>query len=325
MSIVQPGLGVDVSARTFQCTLQIGDRTQSLRLPNREGGFVSLLEWLRPRCELCALTVLMEATGNYHIALAESLEQHGVEVAVMNPRQAKELVKGLGFMAKTDRVDARALARVAALALVKGSPLRSQEHRALRDVSRQIHNLTHERTRAKKRAGTPARGQAASASDQRLIAFLNEEIRRLEKEWQQMLQELTILLQRYKLALSVKGVGEATARVLVSELPQHLELYSLKQLAAYAGCAPMDNSSGQRKGHAKPSKTGNRYIRGGTFMAGLLASFRDDDHQARYDRLLQAGRHHFQAVRAVEHSIVRQALAVMKRGTPWCARRVDLT
>jgi len=318
MNILQSGLGIDVAANTLQCTLK-SELAVKLKVRNVLSGFEQLLAWLKENCDISSLHVLLEASGNYHLGIAHFLEQAGIRVTVMNPRQARDLAKGLGLIAKTDSLDADALATAAQVNLVKGGPLRSELHRDLRDLSRQIQKFTNDKTRAKKRAGTPYRSEAAKASDLRMIAWLEEEIRELEKSWKKLLELLPLLKERYELALSVKGVGHNTARVLVSELPCDLNVWSPKQLAAYAGCAPMDNSSGTRKGHPKPAKTGNRHIRAATFMIGLLAATRDPQHSKTYQRLLSAGRHHFQAVRAVEHTIVRQTLAVMKRGTPWRA------
>jgi len=55
----------------------------------------------------------MEATGGYEAALACSLQAAGFAVAVVNPRQARDFAKGMGYLAKTDAIDARALAAFA--------------------------------------------------------------------------------------------------------------------------------------------------------------------------------------------------------------------
>src|SRR6218665_1109332 len=59
--------------------------------------------------------VVMEATGGYEVALACALQAAGLPVAVLNPRQARDFAKSMGRLAKTDAVDARMLAELAAV------------------------------------------------------------------------------------------------------------------------------------------------------------------------------------------------------------------
>ncbi|WP_427939364.1 IS110 family transposase [Achromobacter marplatensis] len=57
-----------------------------------------------------ATRAVMEATGRMHRALPQSLRARGFSATVVNPRQARDLPKAAGALAKTDRVDARILA-----------------------------------------------------------------------------------------------------------------------------------------------------------------------------------------------------------------------
>ncbi len=54
--------------------------------------------------------VVIEATGQLHGALLQSLHDGGFAVCVVNPRQSRDFAKAGGELAKTDRVDARILA-----------------------------------------------------------------------------------------------------------------------------------------------------------------------------------------------------------------------
>ncbi len=61
------------------------------------------------------ILVVMEATGSYWLALAQSLAEHGFAVSVINPLQAHHFAKALLRRAKTDAIDAQILAQLAAL------------------------------------------------------------------------------------------------------------------------------------------------------------------------------------------------------------------
>jgi hypothetical protein len=56
------------------------------------------------------------ATGGLERPAARLLSAAGIAVAVVNPRQTRQVAKGLGWLAKTDRRDPRMLARYGALA-----------------------------------------------------------------------------------------------------------------------------------------------------------------------------------------------------------------
>jgi transposase len=54
--------------------------------------------------------VVLEATGKYEAVAAASLASSGFKVAVVNPRQMRNFAHSTGRLAKTDRLDAEAIA-----------------------------------------------------------------------------------------------------------------------------------------------------------------------------------------------------------------------
>ena len=80
--------------------------------------FRAFLERLAPAPS--AVLVGLEATGHYHVTLLEFLAGLGYGVALINPYQAAQFRRSQGNKAKTDRIDARALARFLA---VRADPL----------------------------------------------------------------------------------------------------------------------------------------------------------------------------------------------------------
>ncbi|MGO7223633.1 transposase, partial [Rhizobium ruizarguesonis] len=56
------------------------------------------------------LHIVMEATGKWHRAVQRSLHADGFYVSVVDPLRARLFAKACGFLAKTDRLDARLLA-----------------------------------------------------------------------------------------------------------------------------------------------------------------------------------------------------------------------
>ena len=66
--------------------------------------------------------VVIEATGGLEQPAARLLSAAGIAVAVVNPRHTRQFAKGLGWLAKTDRLDALLLARYGALARPAAHP-----------------------------------------------------------------------------------------------------------------------------------------------------------------------------------------------------------
>ena len=54
--------------------------------------------------------VVMEATGRYHRAAHQALHARGIEVVLANPLRTRRFAEALGLLAKTDTIDAAALA-----------------------------------------------------------------------------------------------------------------------------------------------------------------------------------------------------------------------
>ena len=74
------------------------------------GGVVTLVERLPP---LHPILIVLEATGGLERVATAALATAGLPVVVVNPRQARDFARATGQLAKTDALDARALAHVA--------------------------------------------------------------------------------------------------------------------------------------------------------------------------------------------------------------------
>src|SRR5262249_37519186 len=97
--------GIDVSKATLDVAVR--PTGEAFRLANDPAGLAALVERLRP---LAPALVVIEATGGYELAAVAALQAAGIPVAAVNPRQARDFAKGVGRLAKTDRIDAAVLA-----------------------------------------------------------------------------------------------------------------------------------------------------------------------------------------------------------------------
>ncbi|ELC7324121.1 IS110 family transposase, partial [Stenotrophomonas maltophilia] len=104
-------IGIDAAKATFDIALPLshGKYRTKAKLPNTPKGFDELLAWRAKHAPNAA--VGMEATGIYHEALARALVEAGVAVHVANPARVKAFGQAEGMRTKTDRSDAKLIAR----------------------------------------------------------------------------------------------------------------------------------------------------------------------------------------------------------------------
>jgi transposase len=62
---------------------------------------------------LAPALVVLEATDGFEITVAAGLAAAGLPLVVVNPRQIRDFARATGRLAKTDRLDAEAIARFA--------------------------------------------------------------------------------------------------------------------------------------------------------------------------------------------------------------------
>lgn len=132
MSLPSPlCVGIDVSKATLD--IAASSTIEQFSVANDTDGFDFIIAELR---QYDVALVLMEATGGLEAAVACALQAEGLEIAVVNPRQARDFARAMGYLAKTDRIDARVLTQMAEV--INRHPERERFIRALPDVERQV-------------------------------------------------------------------------------------------------------------------------------------------------------------------------------------------
>src|SRR4051794_13475979 len=110
-------VGVDIAAATATVAWRSPDGPvrRPITIEQTPRGFAVLRERLRATGSAPQeMLVVLEPTGPYWVALATSLTGAGVRVGVVNPAQAHHFAKALLKRAKSDAIDARTLAELAA-------------------------------------------------------------------------------------------------------------------------------------------------------------------------------------------------------------------
>ena len=300
--------GIDVSKEHLDVSISGG---KVKRFVNGEEGVKALSSWLsRGGVGI----VVCESTGGYERGVVEGLESSGIFVWVAHPLRVRALAQAYGQEAKTDALDAQMLSRYGEMFEPKEVHSLSESEQALREVIRRRSQLVEQRVQEKNRMEKGLRG-ASRESTRRHIEWLDEEIERLEAERSALLRSDAELLERAKLYGSVMGVGEHTAGVLLTHLPE-LGKCAGKSLTALVGLAPWSKDSGRKRGY-RVIRGGRGTVRRALYMSALSAVRHAGQMRSFYERLRSKGKPFKVALVAVMRKILLQLNAVARRGTPW--------
>lgn len=308
MTLASNVMGIDVSCRRLDSFAHpLGGRQG---YSNSPAGIARLVD---TAVELQAFVVL-EATAPYDQALIRALERADLRFHRANPRKARDFARSAGFLAKTDRVDARMLAAYgAALPLtptrhVGAEALKLQELTARRDQL--VEMRKGERTR---RAAKPASFLADSLDE--VIGVLDRQIRRMEADIAALIEASPALAADAALLRSAPGVGPVTVAVLLAALPELGEL-NRRAVAALAGLAPLSCDSGALKG-TRRIWGGRKRVRDALYMAALGAIRRGRFYHAAYAKLRAAGKSFKQAVIAIARKLLVALNAAIRDRKPF--------
>lgn len=279
-------VGIDVSkAHLDACLLAADGSAVNDRFDNDPAGRAALVAWLRARGPVAGC--LLEATGRYHLSCCGDLLDAGLAVAVANPRQAREFARATGRLAKTDRIDARALAGFARLGVARAAGRTTQAKAALDQLvlrRRQVvGSLAAERARLEALDHPFAR-----ASAQAVVDLLVAQRDAVDAEVAKLVEADGDWRGRRDLLATVPGVGRATATLLVAGLPE-LGRLTRGAAAALAGVAPFNRDSGAGRGR-RSIRGGRAHVRAGPYMAALTATWCNPAIKPFADRLKAAGK-----------------------------------
>lgn len=317
--MIQLFVGIDISKDTLDISITSDGRSFHFeKVSNDEEGFGELWSSLCKAGCRNDWRITLEATSAYHRQVVHWFWAKGVGILVLNPKQARDLARGLGILHKSDPADARVLALCSMMAWREPTPLPSGVRQELQEISRRIGVLTDQRSDEQRRKKKPGPCKALLESCERMVAHLDQEIARLSGEWILALEGCPELQETYRLIQTVPGVGPKTARVVVSELYVTERERTVRECVAYAGIAPHEQTSGVSM--RRPSRTlttGNSRLRRALFMGSVCMLTRDAESRALYQRIVGKGKPKKVGVVAVMNKLMRRIASVAQRGTAW--------
>ncbi|MBQ6617677.1 MAG: IS110 family transposase [Thermoguttaceae bacterium] len=292
-------IGIDISKDTIHCYLKPANDSKEYCKENQrivdnnpkaiKRYIVSVLK------DKKIVAVVMENTGGYELYAAETFTEAGYSVSVVDPGRARSLMNGMGINAKTDKVDAFALALIAQrlwgdediLSVYVPMP---QSLKGLQNSVDRYCNLTRSIARCKNRLKKPH-----NKDNKAIVKSLKRELKWLQKERDAFLQDIRAQIANDpqmakwdEILQSVPGIATIISATLIAFLPE-LGKLNREKIASLAGLAPHPCDSGTKHG-SRHAKKGRQRIKS-VWMPAIACSIQHNPAlQAFYQRLTARGK-----------------------------------
>ena len=306
------------------------------RLLNELSRVLALLEPFR--AELAG--VVVESTFNWYW-LVDGLQAAGYPVVLAN---TAALPQYAGLKYGDDDSDARHLAHLLRLGLIRRGYICPPQWRAVRDLARKRGQLVRNRTlhilsvegSVARHTGTRISGNAVKQLDARAVAqwgwsadstlavqvnvsalhHLDTLIQRVERR----LRERVRLRAEYAVLKSAPGIGEVLATTIMLELGTIERFARVGDFASYARCVDSVRlSNGKKKGEGN-RKNGNRYLAWAFVEAAHFARRYNAAAKRFYERK-KAKANVAVATKALAHKLARACYYMLKEQKPFDERR----
>ncbi len=329
-------VGVDVSQNTLDVARIIDNQEICVNLgtfANDEEGFDNIQKMIQKEAKQAGadeIQITVEPTGGYEQRFVRFAIKKNWRVTMPNPCKVRQWAKGMGIRAKTDRVDARLLARYGAShPLHEYKPLPPEIARLDSLLTRKEEleeNLRREENRLHARKSQSMETGFIIASIERTVSWLKEEIARIEDEINAFLKENPDVNLQLKNIKTVPGVGERNALfflVLMYRWDTNTEgKGTSKQLTAYLGLDSVPTDSGTSV-HRRPviSKEGNRKLRCRFYMSAFGGVHGKSPLGVFYNRLVAKGKKKKLAIVAGARKILTWCWATFRNNTTFDAHK----
>jgi transposase len=157
--------------------------------------------------------------------------------------------------------------------------------------------------------------QAVVALISETLAALKAQLARVDAAIALAIEAEPDMTARRDLLLTVPGIGEISAAVLIAELPE-LGAIDDKKLAALVGVAPIAHDSGAWRGQ-RHIAGGRATVRCALYMATLSAIRCNPAIKTFHKRLRDAGKPPKVAIVAAMRKLIIMINTILKKRTPW--------
>ena len=304
-------VGIDVSKDRLDVRLRPSG--EAFAVPRGGPGLGQPLARLRAGLPVL---VVLEATGGFEATVAAALAGAGLPLAVVNPRQIRDFARATGRLAKTDRLDAEAIALFAERVRPESGPVPNADARALAEPvarRRQVVEMIGMERNRRRHARAPGVARTIAAT----LRVLEAQLADLDRDVGGAVRGSPAWRADDDLLQSVLGIGAVASRTLIAEMPE-LGRLDRREAAALAGIAPINRDSGAMRGH-RAIAGGRTAVRNVLFMATLSAIRWNPVLKDHYRQMGGRGRPKMVAVVACMRRLLAMLNAIIRTRSPWRA------
>jgi len=260
------------------------------------------------------MLIVLEATGGFERTVAAALAAAKLPLVVVNPRQIRDFARAVGRLAKTDAIDAAIIAHFAEALRLKPRPIRDDEAQALDDLvsrRRQLIDMIVAETNRQKAIVNKRIVREIG----RHLLYLQKLLTELDGDIDNAVRSSPVWREKEELMVTVPGVAQKTARILIAELPE-LGALDRRRIASLVGVAPMNRDSGTMRGKRR-IRGGRANVRSALYMATVAAIRWNPPLRETYQRLRAAGKPAKLAIIAIMRKLIVTLNAIIRDKTPW--------
>jgi len=316
-------LGIDIAKNSFDVALIKDDRKPSHKVfANTTIGHQQLLAWLHSH-DAEIVHAALEATGTYGETLAAVLVTAGHTVSIVNPAQIKAFAQSQLSRTKTDKADAILIARFCQSYRPPAWTPQTPAVRELQALVRRLESLSEmfhmEKNRLEKnRLKAGGLTQTVANSIQEHLNFLETAIKQTREQIKNHIDQDPFLKEQKELLVSIPGIADTTAAVLLAEIGDVSLFDSAGKVAAFAGLVPRIRQSGSSvRSHSRLSKIGTSRLRRALYFPAMVALRFNPLIQALGKRLKAKGKSKMLIIGAAMRKLLYLVYGILKSAKPF--------
>lgn len=301
-------VGIDIGKSEFVSFLNSGSKANCYK--NTHEGFQKFFDDHEER--LTQSLVVLETTGGYEDACLNFLLDKNVAVHRADTRKVKNFILSLGQKAKTDSLDARALASYACERQDRLNLYQKADglHEELKLLVEGRQDLKQMLTQEKNRFQAPL-NKSLQGGIKAVIDCLEQQVKNIDESVNEIIESNKTLSEKRDVLRTVPGIGAVTANTLLAFLPELGQL-NRKQVASLCGVAPYARESGEKYRYRR-TFGGRINLRPVLFMAAMGAKRKKQSQLFSFcERLEKKGKKPMVVLVAIMRKIVVIANARIK-------------
>ena len=289
-------IGLDISKSSI--AVHIPKNNLDFEIENNLQALKALLSKLKKlyKKEINSVVWVFETTGSYSSLIYRFCAQKGIKTFMPNPKQARGFAKAIAQRNKSDKIDARVLAK--SIIIAKEDEIKVPKINPLVESFKELIGYYRLLVKQESQLKNHKESLIAKEANKTLIRSVNKQIESLQKEQEKLIDAMSELIQKDETLVkklhaikSIKGIGKLTALILLHLFIRYPNA-NQRQIVSLAGLDPIIRESGSSiRGKVKISKAGDKIYRATLFMPTMVAIRHNTKLKAYYERLKANGKH----------------------------------